>query len=676
MSSISAPDYSPPPLSEDVDVETQSLNLRAIAAVFWRTLPYLRPQLRHFVLYFLLVGFLGLVQLGGFFMFYDLLMNKVFLAEPLSSIQAYLMGLDPGQFVDTEELSADARTIIRNQLAWIGGGVFFAGILLGAINPYYLTWILQRVNQMLRSAMIANAEHLSLKFHLSSQVGDAIYRVFQDSAMVTAIIQNVLIQPSVHVFTLLFTVSIISLFNPYLGLLCVAAAVPLLYVVGWFTPRLRVRSMAARTANSALTSNIQEIFGGIKTIKANAQEERMLKRFVGDSTTALITAYRLRVSLALMTLLAIFIMAICVLGAEYLMALWAHDGEETFGADFTIPGVDHMMALLSEESGFEVSAVLVGFTIWNLGAFQAARNRLTTMSSNAYGLIYVWGLAQDMAMGLSRSFHLLDVKPEIEDVEGAQPMQGVREEVRFSDVHFAYKEDQPVLRGIDLASTPGTITAIVGPTGTGKSTLMSLLLRLFDPDSGRVTIDSVDLRQIRIDDLRANITIAMQENVLFAATIRDNIRYAVPEADDEQVREAARIACADTYIEAFGAGYDTELGERAGKLSTGQRQRLSIARAILKDPSVLILDEPTASLDAVTEHRVLQNLSEWGQRRVVFLITHRLSTIRKADKIAYMDDGRIAEQGSHDELMQVEGGRYRAFVLAEEGLKTDAGEDG
>jgi ABC-type multidrug transport system fused ATPase/permease subunit len=674
LSSISAPDYSPPPLNEDVDVKTQSLDLRAIAAVFWRTLPYLRPQLRHFILYYLLVSFLGLVQLGGFFLFFDLLMNKVFLGEPLSSLQAFLMGLDPSQFVDTEELSTEARLIIRTQLAWIGGGVFFTGILLGAINPYYLTWILQRVNQMLRSAMIANAEHLSLRFHLSSEVGDAIYRVFQDSAMVTAIIQNVLIQPSVHVFTLLFTVSIISLFNPYLGVLCAAATIPLLYLVGWFTPRLRVQSLAARTANSTLTSSIQEIFGGIKTIKAYAQEERMLSRFVGDSTTALVAAYRLRLSLALMTVFAIFIMAMCVLGAEYLMAHWAQLRQETFGADFRLPGLDKMMAVLSEESGFEVSAVLVGFTIWNLGAFQAARNRLTTMTSNAYGLIYVWGLAQDMAMGLSRSFHLLDVKPEIQDVEGARPMQGVSEEVRFEDVHFAYKEDQPVLRGIDLAASPGTITAIVGSTGTGKSTLMSLLLRLFDPDSGKITIDSVDMRHIRIDDLRANITIAMQENVLFATTIRENIRYAVPQASDEQVRAAARIACADEYIEAFDAGYETELGERAGKLSTGQRQRLSIARAVLKDPSVLILDEPTASLDAVTEHRVLQNLSEWGRHRVVFLITHRLSTIRKADRIVHMDQGRIAEQGSHDQLMQVEGGRYRAFVLAEEGLKAP-GED-
>jgi len=676
LSSISAPDNPLAPLTEDVDKRDESLNFRAIAAVFWRTFPYIKPQLRHFIIYYLLVGFLGLLQLGGFFLFFDLLMNKVFMGQPLSSVQAFLMGLDPGQFVETEKLSAESRSTIRTQLAWIASGVLAAGIFLGAVTPYYLTWILQRVNQMLRSAMIANAEHLSLKFHNNARVGDAIYRVFQDSAMVTAIIQNVLIQPSVLVFTLLFNVIIISLFDPYLGVLCAAGVVPLLFLVGWFTPQLRIRSLAARTSNSNLTANIQEIFGAIKTIKAYAQEERMLERFADDSCTALVAAYRLRLSLALMTMLAIFIMAICVLSADYLVALWVQRGEETFGADFAIPGTEYLVTLLGGVSSAEVSVALVGFTVWNLGAFQAARNRLTTISGNAYELLYLWGLAQDMAMGLSRAFHLLDVEPEIQNVEGARPMYDVSTSIRFEDVHFAYEAGQPVLRGIDLETVPGTITAVVGSTGTGKSTLMSLLLRLFDPDSGRITIDNIDLRDIRIDDLRAAVTIAMQENVLFATTIRENIRYAVPEATDKQVRTAARIACADEYIEAFELGYETELGERAEKLSTGQRQRLSIARAVLKQPSVLILDEPTASLDALTEHQVLQNLSDWGQNRVVFLITHRLSTIRRADQIVYMDRGRITEQGSHDQLMQNQGGRYRAFVLAEEGLMTTAGGDG
>jgi ABC-type multidrug transport system fused ATPase/permease subunit len=206
----------------------------------------------------------------------------------------------------------------------------------------------------------------------------------------------------------------------------------------------------------------------------------------------------------------------------------------------------------------------------------------------------------------------------------------------------------------------------VGPTGSGKTTLMALLLRLFDPEEGRIEIDGNDLRRFTLASLRERISIALQENVLFGTTVRENIRYAVPDASDQQVREAARIACADPFIEKLPAGYDTLLGERGTKLSTGQRQRLSIARALLKDTPILILDEPTASLDAATEHAVLQNLAEWGAGRVIFLITHRLSTIRRADQVIVLGDGTVVEGGTQEELMEREGGAYRSLVLAEE----------
>ena len=222
-----------------------------------------------------------------------------------------------------------------------------------------------------------------------------------------------------------------------------------------------------------------------------------------------------------------------------------------------------------------------------------------------------------------------------------------------------------MLRGVDLVAQAGTITAIVGATGSGKSTLMSLLLRLYDPDAGAITVNGVDLRDIAIDSIRENVAIALQRNVLFAATASDNIGYATRDATPARISEAARVACADDFIADMAQGYATELGERGGKLSTGQRQRLSIARAVVRDTPILILDEPTASLDAQTEQRVLSNLSDWGRERVLFVITHRLSTIRQADQIAFLDGGRIAEVGSHDELTAIPDGNYRAFVAAE-----------
>jgi ATP-binding cassette subfamily C protein CydCD len=211
----------------------------------------------------------------------------------------------------------------------------------------------------------------------------------------------------------------------------------------------------------------------------------------------------------------------------------------------------------------------------------------------------------------------------------------------------------------------------VGPTGAGKSTLLALLLRLFDPDRGAIEIDGVDLRRLRVASLREQVAIALQENLLFGTTIRENIRYAVPDASDAAVREAARLACAAAFIEALPLGYETPLGERGAKLSTGQRQRLSIARAVLKDAPVLLLDEPTASLDAETEQQVLANLAAWGRRRVILLVTHRLSTVRLADQIVALDAGRSVEIGSHRELMAVAGGAYRRLVEAE-ALRTAA----
>ena len=277
-----------------------------------------------------------------------------------------------------------------------------------------------------------------------------------------------------------------------------------------------------------------------------------------------------------------------------------------------------------------------------------------------------------MAVGLDRAFYLLELEPEVVDAEDAAPMPAPIRDVTYDNVHFEYESGKPVLEGVTLEARAGTVTAIVGATGSGKSTLTSMLLRLYDPDEGSVTVNGVDLRAIQMDDLRANVAIALQKNVLFANTVAENIGYATESASREDIEAAATIACAHDFIEKMENGYDTELGERGGKLSTGERQRLTIARAIVRDTPILILDEPTASLDAETEHEVLSGLAEWGRERVLFLVTHRLSTIRNADQIAFIEGGRIVEVGDHDTLMANPDGRYRAFVAAE----TDGAEAG
>ena len=276
--------------------------------------------------------------------------------------------------------------------------------------------------------------------------------------------------------------------------------------------------------------------------------------------------------------------------------------------------------------------------------------------------------AQDIAMGLNRVFDILDIEPDVTSKPNAQALGELRQEIRFENVSFAYEPERPVLQDVSFSVIPGTVTAIVGPTGSGKTSLMSLISRLFDPDSGSVSIDGVDLKDLDLESLRAGVSVALQENVLFGLSLRDNIRYAVPDAPDEQLMEAVRVACVEDYIASLPDGLDTMLSDRGGKLSTGQRQRLSIARALAKGAPILILDEPTAALDAATEHRVLQRLAEWANQRAVFLITHRISTIQQADKILYIDQGKLIEQGSHEELMSLEGGAYRAFVETESRL--------
>jgi len=625
--------------------ETESKGFKAIVRLFLRTWPYLKPNALHIVLWFLAqVGsYMGVSLIAVVLL--DVLNNKIFLGGPLEPAQATFFLLD-WTYVSTDALTEAQRLVVRNRLGiYAAAGVFINTVILQiALLNYYFTWITQRINQYLRVTMIERAEHLSLRYHSHARTGDAIYRVYQDSASITAVVDTVILDPINIGSKFLLALFIVWVFNPWLGLLAVLASIPIVAIVVWYTPRLQRLSRAARRANSDLTSRIQEVFAGIRVIKANQAEKTVIDNFDRDSNSALDTAIRLRLEMFVMWMFIVFIGGTSILIANYLMADWT----------------------IREEATWLAGAVtLVGFAVWNLGAYQAASTRNDEYFDWSRGLITKWSIMQDMAVGLDRAFYLLDLKAEVENPEDPDPMPKPIEKVAFDGIHFSYESGRPVLTGVDLTARAGTITAIVGNTGSGKSTLMSLLLRLYDPGTGTIAINETDLKNIRIEDLRANIAIALQQNVLFAATVSDNIGYATENISSDDIVAAAKVACADGFIQEMADGYATELGERGGKLSTGQRQRLSIARAIVKDTPILILDEPTASLDAETEQQLLKNLSEWGRERVVFLITHRLSTIRDADQIAFLEDGRIREVGSHDALMAISDGRYRRFVAAE-----------
>ena len=617
-----------------------------VLKLFLRTWPYIKPVrwqvIGWFCLAMVIGAIVGYVTMTGV----DLFNNKVLDAQPVQPLQATLLFLD-SSYVDAEALSVEQRRVVRNCI--IIYGIFFVIIFqmladsLGVV--YWETWIAQTINQNLRVKMTENAEHLSLAYQSHARTGDAIYRIFQDSRMISNIIATIILDPLEQGAYMVAAFAALWFFHPILGLLFLAAAVPVFLLAVWWTPRIQRLAWLSRQSNSDLTSQIREVGQGIRVIKANQAERIAAGRFDRDSNYALDNAYYLRMEIVLFTIAMGTIAAISVIAGDYLMAGWTVSGDPTF-----LPGFFSFM---------------VGFAVWNLGAFQYARSRVGTATGTYNNMFTTWFAAVDMAAGLDRAYYLLDLKPGVEEKADAVAMPAPIREVRYRDVHFSYEAGPPVLEGVDLTAEAGTITAIVGTTGSGKSTLMSFLLRLYDPDSGFLSVNGTDLRNMQIDSIRRNTAIALQQNVLFAATVSENIGYAARDATPEKIREAARIACADGFIEEMAQGYQTELGERGGKLSTGQRQRLSIARAIVRDTPILILDEPTASLDAETEQRVLSNLSEWGKGRILFVITHRLSTIRNADQIAFLKDGKITEVGDHDSLMAISGGDYRAFVTEE-----------
>ncbi len=625
--------------------EGDRLSFRLVVAVLLRCLPLLRGVRRHLLAFFgivllLFAAILPLVAMG-----FDIFWTGVLQGSPLPEIQARLLLLDPALVSGVDVLSEAARRSVRDH-ALVAAAVVLLAVALpaaGALTYYYI-WITQRINQELRLQLHDRLQTLSLRFHAETRVGDAIYRLHQDSAMVSDLIEAVFLTPVMHFGRHLIAAGVVFLFDPLAALIFLLAWPPALALGYWMSRRLRIGFRAARETNAALTARIQEILEGIKVVKAYGTEPAAQRSFEAHSRAAFDAAFGVRFLVCIFSVLVFGLVSVTTLAGYARMLEMTRLAEPVFAVALLI--------------GF-------GFDRFTLGVFNLLKGELG-WGSGSFRIIYrMWARAQDMAIGLDRVFELLDLEPEVQDAPDAVDLPPFQRDVTFRGVHFGYGPDRPTLEDVGFTARAGSLTAIVGPTGSGKSTLMSLLLRLFDPDAGSIEIDGLDLRAVSLASLRSAVSIALQENVLFGATVRENIRYAAPTASDAAVREAARVAAADGFIQELPDGYDTLLGERGTKLSTGQRQRVSIARAVLKDTPILILDEPTASLDAETELRVLRNLRAWGRDRAIFLVTHRLSSVRQADRILVFHEGRLVEQGSHETLLERPGGAYRSLVHAE-----------
>jgi ATP-binding cassette subfamily B protein len=375
-----------------------------------------------------------------------------------------------------------------------------------------------------------------------------------------------------------------------------------------------------------LTSNIEESISGVKVIKTFRREEEEFRKFEAINNTS----QRVGVEAELI--------------AYSFMPLMNVMTSLTLGL---VVGVGGYLALKTTAAGGVSIGLLTAFILYSQRFFEPLRQ--TTQ---------VYSMLQSAMAGAERLFELMDTKPEVVEKHDALPLADIRGTVEFSEVGFAYEQGKTVLRDISFRTQPGQVIAIVGPTGAGKTTLINLLSRFYDVQAGHIAVDGIDIREIRVDDLRTRMGVVLQEPFFFAATIRENLLYGSPNATEEQMISAAKTANAHYFISRLPDGYDTLLSERGNNLSQGERQLLGIARAILADPRILILDEATSSVDSLTEAHIQEGLIRLMKGRTSFIIAHRLSTIRNADQVFVLHNHRIIESGTHDELMSKPDGFY------------------
>ncbi len=373
-------------------------------------------------------------------------------------------------------------------------------------------------------------------------------------------------------------------------------------------------------------------------------------------------------------------------GVRVVKGYHAEDREAGVFAEGVKRLLDNVISTLTAQSTMALASTvvlgLVGVMVMYIGAHRVVAGKLTLggfMSYNAFLAFLIAPVFQIVAIGtqmteafagLDRTQEILNETAESGDPERTETMPPIHGRVEFRDVEFAYEPDKPVLHGISFVSQPGTATALVGSSGSGKSTIISLVCAFHTPDKGSILVDGHDLSRVELYSYRSQLGVVLQESFLFDGTIRENVAFSRPNATEEQVLEACRIARVDEFAERFPDGYDTVVGERGVKLSGGQRQRISIARAILADPRILILDEATSSLDSESEALIQAGLSYLMQGRTTFVIAHRLSTIRRADQILVVEQGEIVERGNHSELLAKDG-RYRELYMRQHDLEAN-----
>ena len=490
-------------------------------------------------------------------------------------------------------------------------------------EKYLTTNVGQWVAHDLRRTIYTHVQRLSLAYHDQQPTGDLISRVTVDIDAIQSFIVSGLLSILVDAMTLVGMVIVMFWVNWQFTLIALAVVPPLFIIVNSYTRRVKKASREVRKKEGRMVSVVSEVVSSIRVVKAFSREDYEIRRFEGESLEAVEAALAAR---SLKARLVPIVNVVTALGT--CAVLW-------FGAQMAM-------------SGRLAPGSLVVF-IFYLGKMYKPMQDISK-TIDAYS---------KASTGFDRIQDILRVDDEVHDQPNARKAPRFKGQVDLEHVQFGYKENEPVLRDVNIHIDPGTMVALVGTTGAGKTTVINLIARFYDPSSGAVKIDGEDIRRFTQRSLRGQISFVLQDTVLFSGTIWDNIAYGCPDATESQIYKAADAANAMEFIDKLPQRFDTPVGERGVTLSGGQRQRIAIARAIIRNTPILILDEPTSGLDAESEQLVVEALDRLMEGKTSIVIAHRLTTIRRAACIYVIDNGSVAESGGHDELMEREDGIYR-----------------
>ena len=548
----------------------------------------------------------------------------------LSLVAPYLQGVAIDQFI----MAGDREGLIR--IVLIIAGTYIAGGIASAGAGYIMADISQRSLKKLRKELFEHMETLSLKFFDTHPAGDLMSRLTNDVDAIGQAISNNVTQLISSLITLVGILVMMFSLNVKLALASLIVFPIMVIMTAMIGGRTRESFKGLQMSLGMLNSTVQETITGQKVVIAFDQQESVNRKFTTMNNS---------------------VRDLGIKAMTYAMLVPPLVGILSNANIAIVAGVGSYMAL----QGMVTVGVIAAFITYSRRFADPLRH-----FANLYNSIL------SALAGAERIFEIIDTEPELTDAPDAASVYDLEGKVVFENVDFGYLPDQQVLKDITLKAEPGQTIALVGPTGAGKTTIVNVLTRFYDIQDGEITIDGMDIKHIKKDDLRRQLGIVLQDVFLFSGTVMENIRYGNLEATDEDCIAAAKLANADGFIRRLPKGYETNLSERATNLSQGQRQLLSIARAIVADPAILILDEATSSVDTRTEVQIQQALLNLMEGRTSFVIAHRLSTIRNADMVLVIRDGEIIERGNHEELIERKGFYYNLYMSQFKGTIDDA----